>query len=116
MKVLVFKKKNNLNLIGEELFDAFPEWVREETDPDLGTTINTTSVVIQHTGNKDEFSVTVPDDADEVAIQAVVDAHDSSKESKKEKRDKKSIELKELARVKIIAAAGLTDDEYDAVF
>lgn len=68
MKQLIFSIVHKLSNISEELFAQFPEWI--ETGPEG----NYTDVIVG--GDGQVLELWVPDDADEVAIQAVVSAHD----------------------------------------
>lgn len=68
MKRLTFAKAHRLDQLGGELFAAFPGW-RHAGPAGLATT----DVQIESAG--DQIAVTVPDDADEEAVAAVVGDH-----------------------------------------
>jgi len=108
MKKINHTKQHNLNSITEELFAAFPEWVK----PDAVSGEQSTSVSIS--GDGSTLNLWVPDNADEGAIRAVIDAHDPTKESKGEKVSRELQEAQVSVRGKF-KVLGLTDREIDAV-
>ena len=74
MKKLHYQIPNNLSLLHDELLAAIPS-VAIQAD-----TTGERYAVMQVEGNDNNIWLTVPDDADEVAIAAVVQAHDHTKQ------------------------------------
>ena len=74
MKRLHFQIPNNLSLLHDELITAIPLLAPIRDAEGLGTP------VIRAEGDDNNVWLTVPDDADEVAIAAVVQAHDHTKQ------------------------------------
>ena len=103
MKQLRFSIANNLSALHDEILAAVPS-----TRPVVnGQGENVAVMLVQAKGN--DISLTVPDDVDEAAIQAVVDAHDASvvqRDLKAEARATGATKLK---------ALGLTDGEIAAL-
>ena len=80
MKQLRFNQAHNLSKLAEELVTAIPslEKTRVRTD---GAFVGYKEAIPDHLrmeGLEDDLIITVADDADEVAIQAVIDAHDAT--------------------------------------
>jgi len=73
MKRLHFQKANNLDAFHDELLAALPN-LRPVPNP--STERAELEAVIRVEGLGDDIWLTVPDDADEAAIAAVVQAHD----------------------------------------
>ena len=112
MKNLHFAIPNNLSVLHDELLAAFPSLtpvrllsqVPDDTDDADGLV-----PVMRVEGDSRNVWLTVPDGADESAIQAIVDAHDASatqRDLKAEARATGATKLK---------ALGLTDDEIAAL-
>lgn len=74
MKSLTFPKAHGAALV-DDLFAAFPEWVM--IDPETGER----STDVQISGDGATLTLTVPDDADEATIAAVVNAHTPPQEA-----------------------------------
>lgn len=60
----------NVPLLTEELFAAFPQWRRTVTDQTTQRQMVVSDAIITEVG------LSFPDETDEMAVQAVVDAHD----------------------------------------
>lgn len=73
MKRLHFVKPNNLSSLHDELIAAMPTLRRVAIDPDGRATALPDNLRVE--GLNDDIWLTVPDTADEVAIAAVVVAH-----------------------------------------
>ena len=106
MKKLTYTKQHKLSLITEELFAAFPAWVN------VDSVSNELSTSVSISGEDSKLTLWVPDDANENAIQVVIDAHDSSKESEGEKITREHQEARISARAKF-KIQGMTDREVD---
>ncbi len=70
MKQLHFNRPNNLSLLHDELLEAMPSL---RSDSTLGLH---QEPIMRVEGLDNELWLTVPDEADEAAIQAIVQAHD----------------------------------------
>jgi hypothetical protein len=66
MKKIPVTKIINRQLLTEQLFAAFPNWIQ---DTPFGR---------QTVASVSDTEINVPDDADEAAVQAIIDAHDPS--------------------------------------
>lgn len=73
MKKLHYPIPNNLSALHDELLVALPTLAPVKDAHGTGTP------VIQVSGNDKNVWLTVPDDADDAAITAVVNAHDATK-------------------------------------
>jgi hypothetical protein len=103
MKTLDFNRPNNLGLLADELLAAVP--VLRPVEDSSGVLQQITRIEARGA----DIHLEVPDDADESAIQAIVDAHDASatqRDLKAEARATGATKLK---------ALGLTDDEIAAL-
>lgn len=80
MKTLTFRGKFRGCLLMDELLDVFPEWLS-------GTTMEDRACALSVVSTPDEVRLSVPDDADERKIEAVVAAHDPTNLSKSEKTE-----------------------------
>ena len=80
MKRLVFNLAHDLGRIHEELIAAIPslERVRIRDEERFLGDRESLPDNIRAEGLGDKLTITVADDADEVAIQAVIDAHDAT--------------------------------------
>lgn len=101
MKTLTFRGKFRWCLLMDELLDVFPEWV-------TGTTMEDRVCALSITSTPDEVRLSVPDDADEQKIEAVVAAHDPASLSRTEKAEKAKTERRAELRTKV---ARVTDDK-----
>jgi hypothetical protein len=68
MKTLTLRKPHHLSKIHDELLAAFPEWIE--------TTHGERRALHSLCGDGETLTLSVPDATDDVAVQAVVDAHD----------------------------------------
>jgi len=78
MKTLRYTFSNSLTKFHDELCSAVPSLAPKLPDVADPERPDAKEAVIHVEGLGDEVCLTVPDDADEVAIQAVVDAHDAT--------------------------------------
>ena len=104
MKRLNFTKLNNLSLLHDQLLAAIPDLRpisndQGRIDSDGNTALEAVMVV---EGTATEVSLTVPDDADQAAIAAVVEAHDHTKSQPDPRQDR-------LARIAEIDAIARSD-------
>jgi len=72
MKTLQYSKPNNLGLLHDELLTAIPTLAPIRDAEGIGTP------VMRVEGLDDNIRLTVPDDTNEVAVEAVIAAHDES--------------------------------------
>jgi hypothetical protein len=100
MKKCKLTKPTNLNLLTEQLFDAFPEWRRP--DP-LGMVDFITDVVIM------AEEIAFPEDTDPAAVQAVIDSHDPAEGSANEKRRDAQREKKDDLKERVKKAKGVDE-------
>lgn len=68
MKTVTIQKTHHLSQLTDELFDQFPAWRTQRPDG-----LYQTDVAVG--GDGETVTLTLPDDADEVAIRAAVTAH-----------------------------------------
>ena len=82
---IIYKKDHNLNLINEEIMDAFPQWKGILNSEGI---YENQGVFVR--GDGSALQLTVPNDADTDALDAVINAHDATKKSngEKEKQNK----------------------------
>lgn len=122
MKKLEFDGTYNQPLLSEELFAAFPEW--HEPDPWNSPDDRVTKVIIEgnihfprQPGDKStKVILQVPDEANETAIAAIVQAHDHTKKSKNETATLNREQRLASARAKMtFPPLRLTDDEFDVL-
>ena len=107
MKQLHFNRSNNLSGLHDELLLAIPALRQVVVGVEGRNVALPENMIVE--GHDDNIWLTVPDDSDEVAIQAIVDAHDASatqRDLKAEARATGATKLK---------ALGLTDDEIVAL-
>ena len=102
MKRLHFTKANNLGLLHDELLTALPE-LAPVPDPSGATGPDGKPSLIQVTrveSSGNDIWLTVPDDTDETAIAAVIQAHDETKLQPDARRDRleRIAELQALGR------------------
>lgn len=100
--VKIPKDAANVNQLHDELLNQFPAW-RGTQLPD-GTFTNP---LLGVESTDEEIQLTLPDNADETAVQAVTNAH-----TPKARKDVKA--LRKSARKKL-KDVGLTQDEVDAI-
>lgn len=105
MKTILITRPVNPNLLTEELFDRFPDWVRPHpSKPEIKITeVNVSS-----------REIVFPDDTSEEDVMAVVDAHDETRESKNQTK-KKEKEKDRKEAIKKLKDLGLTDEEIEAI-
>jgi len=72
MKTLQYSKPNNLSLLHDELLTAIPTLAPIRDAEGIGTP------VMRVEGRDNEIWLTVPDDADEAEIAAIIASHDGS--------------------------------------
>jgi hypothetical protein len=105
MKNLTFTVPNNLNLLHDELIASVPELRPVQGSDSTGDFVPRMGVQ----GHGDEIFLSVPDDADLPAIEAVIRRHDASKSQP---------DLEAAARAsgrKKLVALGLTEAEIRAI-
>jgi len=95
MKRLHFQIPHNLSLLHQELLDSI-----STVAPILNIETNELEAVMRVEGDSGNVWLTVPDDVDESAVQAIVDAHDANATTAKEEHQAKQDVLE----------AKLTDD------
>ena len=104
MKRLHYAKAHTLNLLHDEIITAIPALAPIRDDAGDGTPVMTAVE-----GKGTDIWLTVPDDADEAAIQAVVDAHDATATRQK------TAETNRVSGRQKLVTLGLTDDEITAL-
>ena len=104
MKTMPFTGPVNLQLLTEELFDAFPEWLKP--DP-LGRGMATDVTVT-------DKAVTFPDETDEKRVEKVLRKHAPGKDSINQARERRRALKRASARDKL-RALGLDDEEIDVL-
>jgi hypothetical protein len=108
MKIFNVKGKFKLEFLCEELFAAFPGWIKEDATMPFPYT------EVQISGDDKGISLVVPDDVDTERLEAIVATHDPTAESAGERADRLRAAAQASARTKLLAQ-GLTNDEIDAL-